>query len=124
MNASEKRAATAKIKERYLKLKSGLSERARRLFVANEAVTFGYGGIVAASRATGMAPSVFGRGIKEVRAIEDGTAPPLDPTRSRRAGGGRKKATGKATGKDPTLLSALQALLEATTRGDPQSPLL
>ena len=35
-------------------------------------------------------------------------------------GGGRKKATDK----DPTLLSDLKALVEETTRGDPESPLL
>ena len=110
----------AKIRDRYLKLKGSLTERARRLFVANEAIAFGYGGIVAAARATGMAPSVIGCGIAEVRAIENGTAPSLALPRSRRPGGGRKKATEK----DPTLLSDLKALVESTTRGDPESSLL
>jgi hypothetical protein len=67
-----------------------------------------------------MAASVIGRGIAEVRAIEGGAAPTLSPTRSRQPGGGRKRATVK----DPTLLSDLQALVESTTRGDPESPLL
>ena len=116
----ERKARESQIQERYAKLKSSLNERARRLFVANEAIAFGYGGIVAAARATGMAPSVIGRGIAEVRAIEDGTAPSLPPTRSRRPGGGRKKTTEK----DPTLLPDLKALVESTTRGDPESPLL
>jgi len=110
----------SKIRARYRKLKSNLTERARRLFVANEAIAFGHGGIAAAARATGMAPSVIGRGKADVRAIEDGTAPMLAPTRSRRPGGGRKKATEK----DPTLLTDLKALVESTTRGDPESPLL
>ena len=110
----------AKIRDRYGKLRSSLTERARRLFVANEAIAFGYGGIIAASRATGMAPSVIGKGIAEVRAIEDGTAPSLSLTRSRRPGAGRKKTTEK----DPTLLPDLKALVESTTRGDPESPLL
>ncbi len=101
-------------------LKSSFTERARRLFVANEAIAFGHGGIVAAARATGMAPSVIGNGIKEVRAIENGTAPTLASTRSRRPGGGRKPATEK----DPTLLPDLKALIESTTRGDPESSLL
>jgi hypothetical protein len=116
----ERAARGSKIRDRYLSLKSSLTERARRLFVANEAITFGYGGIVAAARATGMAPSVIGRGIAEVRAIENGTAPSLAVTRSRRPGGGRKKATEK----DPTLLPDLKRLVESTTRGDPESPLL
>ncbi|MBK8015034.1 MAG: ISAzo13 family transposase [Deltaproteobacteria bacterium] len=108
------------MRERHQALESTLTERARRLFVAGEALAFGYGGIAAAARATGMAPSAIGRGIAEVRSIEDGTAAPMDPTRSRRPGAGRKKATEK----DPTLLPDLQALVEATTRGDPESPLL
>src|SRR5881394_2756239 len=83
---AERAARGAKIQDRYLKLKSNLTERARRLFVASEAITFGYGGVVAAAHATGMAPSAIGRGKMEVRAIEDGTALSLDPTRSRRPG--------------------------------------
>jgi hypothetical protein len=120
MKMSDRRAREAEIGERFRKLKSSLTERARRLFVANEAIALGHGGIAAAARATGMAPSVIGRGIWEVRMIEAGTASILEPTRSRRPGGGRKKTTQK----DPTLLLDLKALVEATTRGDPQSPLL
>jgi len=113
-------AREAKIRERFLKLKDRLNERARRLFVASEAIAFGHGGIAAAARATGMAPSVIGRGIQEVLALEAGTAAELPPARSRRPGGGRKKTTDK----DPTLLPDLKALVESTTRGDPESPLL
>lgn len=116
----ERAAAEAKIGERYRVLESDLTERARRLFVASEAIAFGHGGIASAARATGMAPSSIGKGIEEVRALEAGTSTPMDPTRSRRPGGGRKKATEK----DPTLLSDLKALVESTTRGDPESPLL
>jgi hypothetical protein len=116
----DRAARESKIGDRYSKLKGSLTERARRLFVANEAMAFGFGGIAAAARATGVAPSVIGRGIAEVRAMEDGTAPNLPLTRSRRPGGGRKRTTEK----DPTLLSDLKALVESTTRGDPESPLL
>lgn len=101
-------------------MKDQLTERARRLFVASEAIAAGHGGIAAASRATGMAASGIGRGIAEVRAIESGLAAALVATRSRRPGGGRKKATEK----DPALLPDLKALVDSTTRGDPESPLL
>ena len=120
MTKSEREVAEAGIRERFSKLKSSLTERARRLLVASEAIACGYGGIAVASRATGMAPSVIGRGIEEVRAIEKGEPPRMDPRRSRRPGGGRKRATAK----DPTLLSDLKELVESTTRGDPESPLL
>ena len=119
MKATEKTVAEAKIRQRFRKLTNALDERSRRLFVATEAMAFGHGGIAAAARATGMAPSVIGAGIKEVRALKDGTASPMS-SRIRRPGAGRKKATEK----DPGLLPALKALVESTTRGDPESPLL
>jgi hypothetical protein len=54
LSAMEARAAReSEIRARYQALQGGFTERARRLFVANEAITFGYGGIVAAARATG-----------------------------------------------------------------------
>ena len=120
MKRSVHRTGEAQIRLRYRQVTRVLTERARRLFVASEAMALGYGGIAAASRATGMAASVIGRGIAEVRATEAGTAPILAPTRSRRPGGGRKKTIAN----DPTLLTDLQALVESTTRGDPESPLL
>ena len=106
--------------QRYEAVRRTLTERARRLFVAGESLAFGYGGIMAAARATGMAPSAIGRGIAEVRAIEAGATSTLNPSRSRRPGAGRKKTTDK----DPSLLPDLKALVESTTRGDPESPLL
>ena len=120
MKIGDRESATSKIRQRYQALEKTLTERARRLFVAGEALAFGYGGIIAAARATGMAPSAIGRGLAEVREIEGGASPSLDPSRSRRPGAGRKKATEK----DPTLLADLKALVESTTRGDPESPLL
>jgi len=116
----ERKAKESKVRDRFVKLKSSLSERARRLFVANEAIAFGYDGIAAASRATGMAASVIGRGISEVRAIEDESAQSLPARLNRRPGGGRKKTTEK----DPSLLPDLKALVESTTRGGPESALL
>ena len=120
MKKTERETTTSKIRQRYQALQGSLTERARRLFVGGEALAVGYGGIIAAARATGMAPSSIGRGIADVRAIEGEASPLLDPIRSRRSGGGRKKATDK----DPSLLPDLKELVEATTRGDPESPLL
>jgi hypothetical protein len=120
MKRPEREAAESRTRTRFLKMTDQLTERGRRLFVASEAIAIGHGGIAVVSRATGIAASVIGRGIAEVREIESGFAPVLAPTRSRRPGGGRKKATEK----DPTLVGDLKLLVESTTRGDPESPLL
>src|SRR3954470_746029 len=73
------------IRARFTLLLPHLDERRRRLFAATEARTAGYGGIAAVSRATGIAVSTIGRGLKELA-----TAARLDADRVRRPGGGRK----------------------------------
>ena len=84
------------------------------MVAAAEAVSVGYGGIAAVASATGVAPSTIGRGLKELSVGEDRLA-----GRIRRQGGGRKATVAK----DATLISDLEALVEPTTRGDPESPL-
>src|SRR5207247_4574346 len=84
----------------------------RRLVAAAEAFAAGYDGIAAVATATGMAPSTIGRGLKELAQDEPSE-------RVRRPGAGRKPAIAK----DPRLLPDLEALVEPTTRGDPQAPL-
>ncbi|HTW70664.1 MAG TPA: ISAzo13 family transposase, partial [Acetobacteraceae bacterium] len=54
------------IRERFTAVGRELNERARRLFAAVEARTAGYGGIAACSRATGIARSTIGRGLKDL----------------------------------------------------------
>jgi hypothetical protein len=102
------------IRERFMSLSPHLSERERRLFAASEARAAGYGGIAAASAATGIAVSTIGRGLKELSALDT-----LAPDRVRRPGGGRKLLVEK----DTTLLGDLLALVEPSERGDPMSPL-
>jgi len=53
------------IGDRYAALRRSLDERGRRLFSAAEARTAGHGGVSAASRATGLARSTIGRGLKD-----------------------------------------------------------
>lgn len=119
-NVKERKIAEDEIRERYLHLKGSLNERARRLFAASEAMAFGWGGINAVVRATGISKMTVRKGIAESKAMEDGTLEELPTSRSRRRGGGRKKITDTY----PKLLAALKALIESTTRGDPESPLL
>jgi hypothetical protein len=116
----ERKQAEAEIKVRYASLQGTFTERSRRLFAGCEALAFGYGGIEAVSRATGFSRSTVRRGLDECRAIEAGQEPDLPAQRSRLPGGGRKKVTEK----HPHLLPTLKELVESTTRGDPESPLL
>jgi len=104
----------AAIAARYLTLSPLLDERARRLLAGGEALTIGRGGIAAVARATGLARTTVARGVADVR---DGE--PIAPGRVRRAGAGRPPIEQR----DPTLRRDLEALIEPTSRGDPESPL-
>jgi predicted nucleic acid-binding protein len=90
-----------------------LDERQRRLLAGAQARALGRGGIAMVARASGMARSTVRMGTSE---IDQG---PELTRRARRPGAGRPKATAH----DPGLLAALDALVEPTARGDPESPL-
>jgi hypothetical protein len=100
------------IRRQYEMLRPALDERARRLFAASHVQI--RGGIAAVSRATGIAPSTIGRGLKE---LDQGVA--VDQ-RLRRPGGGRKRLADT----NPSLVSDLLSLIEPATLGDPERPLL
>ena len=100
------------IRRQYEMLRPALDERARRLFAASHVQI--RGGIAAVSRATGIAPSTIGRGLKE---LDQGVA--VDQ-RLRRPGGGRKRLADT----DPSLVSDLLSLIEPATLGDPERLLL
>ena len=90
-----------------------LDERSRRLVLGSVALAAGAGGVTAVARASGAAWQTVADGAAE---LESG---PVVQGRVRRPGAGRKRAEGK----DPQLVAALLALVEDSTRGDPQSPL-
>jgi hypothetical protein len=98
---------------RYEAVRSSLDERSRRLSAAPEAKAAGYGGIAAASRATKVARSTIGRGLKDLRDPGSLTG------KVRRKGGGSPRLTMRY----PTLLADLERLLEPATMGDPMRPL-
>ena len=105
----------AALRHQYALLRPSLDERGRRLFAATQAQALGRGGIAVVARATGVAPSTIGRGLREIA----GGVPPSG-RRLRRAGGGRKRLT--AT--DATLERDLLALVAPMTLGCPERPLL
>ncbi len=103
------------LRAKYAALAPVLSERTRRLWAAAEAEAIGHGGVALVARATGMSRTRIARGIQQLRSDE-----PLDPDRTRRPGGGRKRRVDT----DVTLWSDLNALLEPITTGAPDdSPL-
>ena len=57
---------TSAIRDRFAAVGRNLDERSRRLFAAAEARAAGHGGITATSRATGVARSTIGRGLKDL----------------------------------------------------------
>ena len=102
------------IAARYLAVSPLLDERARRLMAGSEALAIGRGGVAAVARATGLALTTVTRGVADVRAGER-----IGRGRVRRPGAGRPPIEQR----DPTLRADLEALIEPTTRGDPESPL-
>jgi hypothetical protein len=106
----------AAIRQQFGGLASTLDERQRRLWAATAAKAWGYGGVSLVSRSTGISRRAIHVGLRELQA--NSTAA-LEAGRVRRSGAGRRTLTET----QPALLDALDALVEPTSRGDPESPL-
>jgi len=108
------------IKEKYNLIKGHLNEKQRRLYLAIEAVSIGYGGIRQVSIETGVCQEAIANGVREIESIDISTNNLSDKNPIRKKGGGRKKAVDK----DVTLKQDLLDLIDPITKGDPESPLL
>ena len=86
------------------------------MWAATEARAWGRGGVSLLARVTGLSRPTIYAGLKE---LADGVASALSVERVRHRGGGRQPITQA----QPSVLAALEALVEPTCRGDPQSPL-
>jgi hypothetical protein len=106
----------AMLRGKFRLMKPSFNERTRRQWAATEALALGHGGVTAVAAASGLSRTVIHAGIRELRNLRQVK---LMAGRIRRPGGGRKRVTEKA----PGLLAALEALVEPTTRGDPESPI-
>ena len=105
------------VREKFTALEPVMDERTRRLWAATEAKAIGHGGQTVVAQATGMSRSTLHLGLRE---LGQGGGAAIGPGRRvRRHGGGRKALVQH----DPTLLADLDALVEPTSSGDPQSPL-
>jgi hypothetical protein len=103
------------LRRKYRGLRSVLTERSRRIWAASEAAALGHGGIGLVEQATGISRSTISRGLREL----DTAGAILPAERTRRPGGGRKRTVDT----DDRLAADLDALVEPTTSGDPDSPL-
>src|SRR5271156_5541112 len=108
------------IRQKFDLLSPHMTERMRRQWAACEAMSFPRGGFALVAQATGLSRTTLWAGKRELQ--PQGHLPPEDrpPERIRRVGGGRHPVEQG----DPTLCHDLAVLLEATTRGAPQSPFL
>ena len=107
-------AVQESLARRWEALRPHLNERQRRLWLGCEALELGSGGAARVAAILGVAADTVRRGRAEL-----GNAEVVPEGRSRKPGGGRKRAEEH----QPGLEQALDSLVEPTTRGDPESPL-
>jgi hypothetical protein len=115
-----KSAMIEMIRQKYELLSPHLTERLRRQWAACEALSLPRGGVALVAQATGLSRTTLWAGKRELQQPTGLPAKEIPPQRIRRPGGGRHLVEAN----DPALLQDLKDLLESTTRGDPQSPLL
>ena len=88
-----------------------------RLWAAVEARSLGRGGVTTVAEASGLSRTTSYAGLRELEVALG--KPASAGGRIRAPGGGRMRLADK----NPTLLRDLDALVEPSARGDPQSPL-
>jgi transposase len=112
-------ALIERIRQKFETLAPVMDERMRRQWAAAEAISLGWGGVSTVAVATGMSRNTVDVGLQEIRARKRGRNKAVVSKRIRRVGGGRKPILQS----DPSILEALERLVEPLTRGDPESPL-
>jgi Rhodopirellula transposase DDE domain len=115
-----KTALIEAVRQKYELLSPLLTERLRRQWAACEAMSLPRGGFALVAQATGLSRTTLWAGKRELQ--QQTRLPPeeMQPDRIRRPGGGRHLVEAD----DATLVHDLVGLLESSTRGDPQAPLL
>jgi transposase len=98
------------MEERIGRMKFLLDERQWRLFLANEAMTAGHGGISKVSRISGASRTTITKGIEE---LKSGT---VVHGRARKTGGGRRQIEEK----QPGIEDKIRSLIDGSTYGDPE----
>ncbi len=107
------------IKKRFEMVSPFLDEFSKRLLAGAESSVLGHGGIVAVSKATGLARNTIKQGQKNLEKLKGKDKESKGIRGIREPGGGRKRKKDK----HPEIKIKLKELVESTTRGDPESPL-
>jgi DDE family transposase len=107
------------VREKYERLRPHLGERGTRLWAANEALSFGPGGVRGVAEALAISTKTILQGKRELRAQASLPDSQVVGGRQRRPGGGRKSILEK----HPELLAVIEQIVDPTTRGDPMKPL-
>jgi transposase len=107
------------VEGKFRALEGRLDESSLRLWAAVEARSLGRGGVSAVAKAAGISRTTIYAGLAELEGKMQAGRSSRGERRVRASGGGRKKLVAK----DATLLRDLDALVEPTARGDPQSAL-
>lgn len=98
------------MEERILRMRPLLDERQWRLYLANEAMSAGYGGVSEVSRITGVSRTTITKGIEELKNKRtiDG--------KIRRSGGGPKSVEEK----HPDIEGRIRSIVDGSTYGNPE----
>lgn len=102
------------IKTRIESVLPMLNERQRRIYLAAEAKSIGWGGVTKISRLTSVSRKTIAK-----KAVDISTGMSKN-NRIRKAGGGRKKQTEHY----PELLKTIDSIVSPHTMGDPMNPLI
>jgi hypothetical protein len=98
------------MEERIERMRGLLDEKQWRLYLANEALSAGYGGISEVSRISGASRTTITRGIEELEAGE------ATKGRIRNVGGGRNYVEEKY----PEIEAQIRKLIDGSTYGNPE----
>ena len=98
------------MRERIERMIGILDEKQWRIYLANEAMSAGYGGISEVSRISGVSRTTITKGIDELKNIEKMSK------KVRRSGGGRKSVEGKY----PDIEERIREIIDGSTYGNPE----
>ena len=106
----------ALLKEKYELLIPLLNEKETRIVLAADARSLGRGGLSKVAKLSGMSRVTLNAGLQDLTLKKENE---VLKTRSRKPGGGRKKATEK----DRALAQVIEDIVSPHTMGDPMRPL-